>query len=80
MYETTTVSCLTYAQDPNAKGACAGLYQQTSSSIESLANVAFGSALPIATSNSMPTLVPIGPGTGWEVVPALHLMVLQLLN
>ncbi|TGO10805.1 hypothetical protein BTUL_0125g00190 [Botrytis tulipae] len=70
MYEIKTASLLAFAQDPYATGACAGLYQQTSSSIESLASVVFGSALPIATLNSTSASVPIGPATGWGSGPS----------
>ncbi|TEY57665.1 hypothetical protein BOTCAL_0209g00040 [Botryotinia calthae] len=53
------------ATDENAQGACTGLYQQLSSPIESLVSVVFVSALPTATTNPLPTLVPIGPETNW---------------
>ncbi|THV48734.1 hypothetical protein BGAL_0231g00170 [Botrytis galanthina] len=62
--------CSQLCLDPYATGVCAGLYQQTSSSIESLASVPSGSALPTATLNSTPTSVLIGPGNGWGSGPS----------
>ncbi|KAB8292398.1 hypothetical protein EYC80_008132 [Monilinia laxa] len=41
--------------DPNAKSACAGLYQQPSEPLASLASVVFGSELPAATPTTTPT-------------------------
>ncbi|KAB8292397.1 hypothetical protein EYC80_008132 [Monilinia laxa] len=49
-----TFSVLAYL-DPNAKSACAGLYQQPSEPLASLASVVFGSELPAATPTTTPT-------------------------
>lgn len=65
MHETKTGSRLIYAQNENAQGACPGLYQQLSSPVETLASVVFVSALPTATSNPLPTSVPIGLENSW---------------
>ncbi|KAA8564264.1 hypothetical protein EYC84_011208 [Monilinia fructicola] len=41
--------------DPNANSACAGLYQQPSEPLESLASAVFGTQLPTATATPTPT-------------------------
>ncbi|KAI9639983.1 hypothetical protein NHQ30_011652 [Ciborinia camelliae] len=48
--------------DPNAKNACAGLYQQPSEPLASLASAVFGTALPSATTTPTPTSTTTPPG------------------